>query len=196
MARRAVAELAPYRVRVAAGPVVTVALRPSSDPRAIGEFAVRAGSAAGPEYTARFDPAVSGLVLGRSAATAFGLGRPGAPRGARELWIGERQLREVATRVDTLAAPDAVRIGLDVLWSLHPTVDERSGILTLGRAAEAASINATVEQVPFVLTFPGLSLVPRVGVAPVPLGSPAGRALLRGTRWQIDAAQSTVVIAR
>ena len=100
MARRAVAELAPYRVVVVSGPVVSVTLRPSSDPQAIGEFAVRAGSAAGPEFTAQFDPAVSGLVLGRGAATAFGLGRPGAQRGARELWIGERQLREVATRVE------------------------------------------------------------------------------------------------
>lgn len=195
-ALRAIAAMAPYRVRVPDGPVVAVALRPSSDPPAIGTFAVRAQREARDEHVAAFDPTIQGLVLGRTAAAVFGVNASRAEAVVRELWIGERRLREIAVRVDSLAAPGEVRIGLDVLWPLSPMVDQRAGTLTLGRAPDPASLVGPVEQVPFVLLFPGMSLVPRVGVAPITLESAAARALLRGTRWRIDAAQSTVVIER
>lgn len=195
-ALRAIAAMAPYRVRVPAGPAVEVALRPSSDPRALGTFSVRAQRASRDEYAATFDPTVQGLVLGRAAAVAFGVdaARPGAV--VREFWIGERRLSDLAAHTDPLASPNEVRVGLDVLWPLHPVVDETRGILTLGRAPDPAARTARAEQVPFVLIFPGLSIVPRPGVSPMPLEGRAARALLRGTRWWIDAAQSTVVIER
>ena len=51
-------------------------------------------------------------------------------------------------------------------------------------------------RVPFVLRFPGLSLVPVVGQPPFAIEGPEGRAFLRGSRWQIDPTTSTVIVER
>jgi len=88
---------------------------------------------------------------------------------------------------------DEIRIGLDVLWSLQPIFDERAGTLTLGRSVTATS---TAQQLPWMLTFPGLLLVPEVGQPPLRIESARGRALLRGTRWQIDTRTATIRIER
>jgi hypothetical protein len=195
-ALRAMARMAPYRVRAVPGPVVAVPLRPAADPRSLGSFGVRAQRAARDEYQAVVDPTIEGVVLGRAAAAAFGVEGSRPDPTVRELWVGERRLGTLAARVDSLASPHEMRVGLDVLWPLHPRVDARAGILTLGRAPDLGAITGRVSQIPFVLTFPGLSLVTRPGVPPVAVESRAARALLRGTRWQIDAAQSTVVVER
>lgn len=185
-ALRALAMMAPYRVRVVAGPVVTVPLVASPDPRSLGRVAVRPRRVMREEVTAELDPTVTGLVVGRDAAQAFG---------APELWVGERRVSGFTRRVDSLASPGSVRVGFEIFWTLQPIMDHRAGTLTLGRAP-AAFAEASAEQVPFLLTFPGLSLVPRPGLAPIPIESRAGRELLRGARWQVHAAQSTILVER
>ncbi len=186
--QRAIAVMAPYRVRVAAGPVVAVPISSTTDRSALFAFPVRGARG---EFAALLDPRVRGVVLGRGAAEQFTM------RGGRvTLQIGARTLEGLEATVDSLATPDVVRIGLDALWALHPQVDERAGMLTLGRAPDPAAIPGRVEQIPFVLTFPGMLLVPRVGFPPFALESREGRALLRGARWQIDAATATITIER
>lgn len=190
--RRAKASFASYRVAAPPGPETTVALSPVLEARALWQLPVRVGDA---PHTALFDPSVSGVRVGRAAATALGLrGRP--PHSLANMSIGERRLARVDVSVDSLATPDEIRIGLDALWSLHPLVDERAGTLTLGRRPNASRIIGQVEQVPFVLTFPGMLLVPTVGQPPIGLETRAARALLRGTRWQVDAATATLIVER
>jgi hypothetical protein len=137
-------------------------------------------------------PRVAGAVFGREAALRFGV-REGQPVA---VWLGARRLEVLQPRVDSLLAPLSVHVGLDVLWPLHPQVDDRAQVLTLGRAPNPAAVQGRTEQVPFILTFPGMRLVPRVGAPPIALESRAARALLRGTRWQIDAATATLLIER
>lgn len=186
--QRALAAMAPYRVRVGDGPEIAVAITVTSDATALFAFPVRAGRG---EFMALFDPSVRGVVLGRAAAAMI------AQRNGRlTLRIDARTLEGVEASVDSTATPNEMRVGLDVLWGLHPQVDERASVLTLGRAPNPGAILGRVEQVPFVLTFPGMLLVPRVGSPPFALESRAGRALLRGTRWQIDAATATLMVER
>jgi hypothetical protein len=186
--QRAIAVMAPYRVRVSPGPVVAVPILATTDRTALFAFMVQAARG---ETAVLFDPQARGVVLGRAAAERFAV-----REGRVALQIGGRRLEGLEATVDSLATSDEVRIGLDALWALQPQVDERAGMLTLGRAPDPASIPGRVEQVPFVLTFPGMLLVPRVGAPPFALESREGRALLRGTRWQIDAATATVMIER
>jgi hypothetical protein len=193
--QRAREQMAPYREEVPAGPVTAVPLTPVADPTALGGFVVRARRG-GDEFSAVLDARVRGVVLGRAAAGAF------APRGPRdaaaptEIWIGERRVAALEAAVDSQISPRELRVGLDVLWELHPQVDARAGMLTLGREPDVGAITGPVQQIPFVLTFPGLHLVPRVGSAPVPIESRAGRALLSGARWQIDARTATLIVER
>ena len=197
--RRAIARMAPYRARVNAGDGVAVPYTPNTEPNTLGSFEVSLQRGVSGGFVAQLDPSVTGIVLGRRAAESFGVpgGVPGGEREARvrEVWIGELKLEGLRATVDTLASPGDVRIGLDVLWPLHLRVDERVGMLVLGRPPQATA-GARVERIPFVLTFPGLLLVMRPGEVPHAMASREGRALLRGSRWQIDAAQSTVVIER
>lgn len=189
---RAKAMMAPYRARVSDGPVVALPLRPSSEPTVMAVFDVRPSRAQDGAVDAALDLRVEGLVFGRTAAERFGVRRGGVVT----IWLGERRLEVTTVRVDSLAAPMSLRIGLDVLWPLHPQVDERAQVLTLGRAPNPAAVQGRTEQVPFVLTFPGLQLVPRVGAPPIALESRAGRAYLRGSRWQVDAATATLLVER
>lgn len=189
---RAKATMTPYRRRVDDGPAVALPLRPSAEPGVLAAFDLRPARGADEAVEGLLDLRSHGLVFGRAAAARFGL-RPGR---AVTIWLGERALEVTDARVDSLLAPLGVRVGLDVLWPLHPQVDERAQVLTLGQRPDPAGITGRVEQVPFVLTFPGLDLVPRVGAPPIALESRAGRAYLRGTRWQIDAATATLLVER
>ncbi len=190
--RRALASFAPYRVDAPPGPETTVPITTVLDARALWSVPVRIGDAS---YAALFDPSVAGARIGRGAAAALGVRGRTAPSLAN-VWIGERRLGRVEVTVDSLATPDEIRLGLDALWALHPLVDERAGTLTLGRRPNASRITGAVQQVPFVLTFPGMLLVPTAGRPPIGLETRAARALLRGTRWQVDAATATLIVER
>ncbi len=183
------AAILPYTSAAAAGEETTVPLTPSREPRTLGAVPVRSVRAAPATQLAIIDPNVTGVVMGRDAAQRFEVER-GRP--LRELWIGDRRLLRLAVRVDTLAGVDELRIGLDVLWGLQPLFDERAGTLTLGRAIGGAAS----QQIPWLLTFPGLQLVPEVGQPPLRIESVRGRALLRGTRWQIDTRAATIRVER
>lgn len=181
----------PYRVTVSDGPVVAIPIAPMvGDPTATLAFAARF-SARGDSLPVLLDLSVQGVRVGRRIAERLRL-----RAGRTSLWIGERRLDDLHVYVDSLGTPDEVRVGLDVLWPLHPQVDTRAGILTLGRAPNVAGIAGPVQQIPFVLTFPGVQLVPRVGQPPIALQSRAGQALLRMTRWQVDAATATLLVER
>lgn len=194
-AERAKAAMAGYRRAAPAGPVIAVPFTPADDPHAIGRFPVRARRG-GETAEALLDLTVVGVVLGVDAARALPLrGSRGAER-LEELWVAELRFTDLAVRVEPTLRPTDIRIGLDVLWPSHPLVDSHAGTMTLGRAPEVASLRGRVEQIPFVLAFPGMLVVPRVGSAPLRLESAPARALLRGTRWQIDAAQATLVVER
>lgn len=190
--RRALASFAPYRAAALPGPETTVPITPVLDARALWQLPLRID---GTTYAALFDPSVRGARVGRSAAAALGA-RGRGPHTLADAWIGERRLGRVELTVDSIAMPDEIRIGLDAVWALHPLVDERSGTLTLGRAPNASRMAGRVEQVPFVLTFPGMLLVPTAGQPPIGLETRAARALLRGTRWQVDAATATLIVER
>lgn len=190
--RRALASFAPYRVVAVPGPETTVPIMPVLDARALWELPVRIGGAS---YAVRFDPGVRGVRVGRGAAAALGV-RGRVPQVRDDVWIGERRLARVELTVDSLALPDEIRIGLDALWAFHPLVDERTGTLTLGRAPNASRLAGRVDQIPFVLTFPGMLLVPTAGQPPIGLETRAARALLRDTRWQLDAATATLIVER
>lgn len=185
-AQRALFAIAPYRVAAPDGEVVTLRITPATE--GLFSFPLRLGSE---DVTATFDPRVRGVVVGRMLADR-------ALRGRRlaALRAGTRELGEREVRVDSLMSPDGVRIGLDVLWALHPQVDERRLELTLGRAPNPMAVAANATRVPFLLTFPGMLLVPTVGRPPVALESREGRELLRGARWQVDAATATLIVER
>jgi hypothetical protein len=180
----------PYTSAAAAGEETTVPLTPARTPTLLGLVPVRSVRAAPATQLAGIDPNRTGLTMGELAATRFDVQR-GRP--LRELWVGERRLLRLRVTVDSTLAPDDVRLGLDVLWPLAPRFDERAGVLTLGRAVQ---VPAGATQIPWLLTFPGLQLVPRIGEPPVRIESAAARALLRGTRWQIDPRQATIVVER
>lgn len=184
------AAILPYTSAAAAGEEVTVPLTPAREPRTLGLIPVRSVRAAPAIQLAAIDPNVTGVVMGREAARRFEVER-GRP--LRELWIGDRRILRLAVRVDSLYGVDEIRLGLDVLWGLQPLFDERAGTLTLGRAISATD---GAQQIPWILTFPGLQLVPQVGQAPLRIESVRGRALLRGTRWQIDPRSATIHVQR
>lgn len=175
----------PYTRPAGSGAEVTLPWRPSRGAGLLGSVELRSRRG-GDALAADIDANVTGLVAGVAMASRLGL-RPGRALG--ELWLGERRLVDVAVRVDSTFGADELRLGLDLLWALEPLFDERAGTLTLGRRAVAAS---GAEQIPWLLTFPGLQLVPRIGAAPLRIESAAGRALLRGRRWQIDTRQATI----
>ena len=184
------AAVRPYTRAAAPGGETTVALRPSRPPGLLGSIDVRRSRAASEAVAGDIDANVTGLVAGVGAASVLGARRG---RELGELWIGERRLADVSMRVDSTLGVGELRIGLDLLWALEPIFDERAGTLTLGRRAPSAAAGT---QIPWVLTFPGLQLVPRVGEAPLRIESAAGRAMLRGTRWQLDPRQATIRVER
>lgn len=175
----------PYTRPAGVGAEVTLPWRASRSVGLLGTVDARLRQG-GDAFAADIDANVTGLVAGRAMASRLGLGRG---RSVEELWLGARRLVDVSVRVDSTLGADELRMGLDLLWSLEPLFDERAGTLTLGRRAVADS---GVEQIPWLLTFPGLQLVPRIGAAPLRIESAAGRALLRGRRWQIDTRQATI----
>lgn len=193
--RRAIAKMAPWRVNASAGAgETTVPFAVEADGPVLGTVLVRtavdAERAEGTEVRAGLDLRVTGVVVGGRARSARS-----AEAWRADVRIGDRVIRGVWVARDTALAAGDVRLGLDVLWGLHAMIDERAGLLTLGRAPGTARIPAS-GVIPIVIGFPGLALVPRPGVAPVALGSRAGRAMVRGRRWQIDEANAVIGLER
>jgi hypothetical protein len=193
--RRAIARMAPWRLNGAIGAgETTVGFRVIADGPVLGTVLLRTAlngeGGEGREVWAGLDLRVSGVVVGGRSS----VGRRGMTWRS-DVRIGERVIPGVLVSRDTLLAADSVRVGLDVLWGLHPLIDERAGTLTLGRAATMARTPAPYV-VPIVIGFPGLTLVPRPGVAPIALGSRAGRTMLRGRRWHVDEANAVIVVDR
>jgi hypothetical protein len=177
---RAIAELRPYRADSAVRGTATVPFAFAEDNRFIGFF--RAGSADGRSVTVTLDPRLTGFVV-RAAATA-----------PTELRLGELRLPLRTPQEDATIPEGEIRAGLDLLWRNGFLFDERMGTLTIGwRAGRSGGV---VTYVPVMLTFPGLSLVPRPGIPPIPLELEAARRLLRGRRWWLDAEQSALVVER
>lgn len=181
-----------------AGPEATVPIELTEDGRTLARFEARGPY--GPVWVT-LDPAAEGVSIrsiGDSSvrALSFGGRGPGAPVLIEELWIGPRRLTWLDATIDPTVPPGELRIGLDVLWRFHPIFDERTGTMTLPRVTALPTASAAATRVPFVLRFPGLSLVPVVGQPPFAIEGPEGRAFLRGARWQIDPTTSTVIVER
>lgn len=147
------------------------------------------------------DPRVEGVAVSSAADTMFRVQRFGGdlayePVLLHELSIGARTLAWIDAAVDPSVRSGELRVGMDVFWQLRPVVDERAGTITFPALGPRGTVPARAQQIPFVLTFPGLLLVPRPGVPPVPIASDGGRALLRGARWWLDQTEGTVVVDR
>ena len=182
-------------MRTAVGTVPFVFAREGD---AIGTFDLR-----GPAGVRRavLDSRVRGLLVARADDAAlkprsFGATGAGAPLIIDELWIGGMRLRGVEARVDASVTEGEVRVGIDLLWHLHPLFDEAKGTMTLSNAGTARRMGPTAIQIPFALAFPGMELIPTVGESPMALSSPRARALLAMSRWWWDATQATLVVER
>ena len=191
-ARLAAAD-APMRTEVGTVPFVF-----AREGDAIGTFDLR-----GPAGVRRavLDSRVRGLLVARADDAAlkprsFGATGAGAPLIIDELWIGGMRLRGVEARVDASVTEGEVRVGIDLLWHLHPLFDEAKGTMTLSNAGTARRMGPTAIQIPFALAFPGMELIPTVGESPMALSSPRARALLAMSRWWWDATQATLVVER
>ncbi|HET7457079.1 MAG TPA: hypothetical protein VFJ74_05430 [Gemmatimonadaceae bacterium] len=170
-------------------------------------------SLGGEAVEATIDPAVRGLVLDTAwarrpeDAKAFGARQSGgapAPVGAAlAVKLGELTLTNVPTRF--AAQPGgraAARIGVDVLAALAPTFDERTRTLTLRRGGRVAR-DLPGEHLPTVtlaagvwLASPSLAAGGASAPASASLSAERARALLRGTRWTMDARRGEVIVER
>ncbi len=191
-ARLAAAD-APTRTEVGTVPFVF-----AREGGAIGTFDLR-GSAG--VRRAVLDSRVRGLLVARADDAAlkprsFGATGAGAPLIIDELWIGGMRLRGVEARVDPSVTEGEVRVGIDLLWHLHPLFDEAKGTMTVSNAGTSRRMGPTAVQIPFALAFPGMELIPTVGESPMALSSPRARALLAMSRWWWDATQATLVVER
>jgi len=196
--RRAIGRMGPWRVNSSLGAEESsVEFRAVADGSVLGTVLLRTAlngeggeGGEGGEVRAGLDLRVTGVVVGGRGVLVRG-----ASTWRSDVRIGERVIAGVQVLRDTSLAADSVLFGMDVLWGLHPIFDERAGTLTLGRAVRMTRSPAP-HVVPIVIGFPGLTLVPRPGVAPLALGSRAGRAMVRGRRWQIDEANAVVIVSR
>ena len=176
----------------------TVVFSFANDDRVLGRFELRGRNGT---VRATLDPRVNGLLLHSAddaalVPTRFGASGRGAPLLVRELWIGTRRLRGVEARVDPDVPAGEVRLGLDVLWALHPVFDEPRGTMMLPAGSAPGRAPNGARQIPFARSFPGVWHVPAPGLVPSPIESARGRALLAGSKWRFDPEQATVIVER
>jgi hypothetical protein len=179
------------------GPEASVPMQMTEDAHTLLRFEAR--TARGPVWVT-IDPRTEGVAIA-STDTMFRVQRFGGdmayePVLLHELTIGARVLRWIDAVVDPSVRAGELRVGMDVFWQLRPVVDERVGTITFPGLGSSETVPARARQIPFVLAFPGLMLVPQPGVPPVAVESDGGRALLRGARWWLDVAAGTVVVTR
>ena len=176
----------------------TVPFRFTHTPGALGSFDLR-----GPGGTRRavFDPGARGLSVSRADDAAlrprsFGARGPGAPLLIDALWIGETLVLGVEARVDPGVPDGEVRVGLDLLWSFQPIFDEIDGTMTLSAPGTIIPESPSALQIPFVLGFPGIWLIPTVGDSPVEVSSARARTLLAKSRWWWNGVHATLSVER
>ena len=169
----------------------TVALQPN-EALGLGQIGMTVN---GVPVRADVHPTVNGLVLPSSMELFAAIATTGASGDttygvARSITIGSVRLGPVP--VALIPRLQTGRIGLDLLSQLTPTFDGAAHTLTVHSVAEPAAGS----RLPVLLTFPGVSFVPRPGAAPVALDAPAGRAALRGTRWTLAVAEGAIIVAK
>jgi len=167
---------------------VTVALEPN-EIAGLGRVTLTVG---GENVDVDIDPAADGLVLpSNGAVTAaslqFGMHDSTSVAVVYAVGIGAMRLANVPARLSPVARPT---IGLDVLAPLMPTFDAGAHALTLRQHPAQGQ----GDLLPIVLGFPGLSFVARQGQPLVSMGSAAGRAALRGSRWTFDVRRGAIVV--
>lgn len=176
--------------RTRSGPDSSVVPLEPNEVFGLGRIALRVGETI---VRADVDPAVEGLVL-PAVLDLTGILQLFGSRGdtifaaAAVVSIGAQSLANVPVRLEPDARP---RVGLDLLASLTPTFDLAARRLTLRGAVPPPPAG---DQVPFLLGFPGVRIVPRRGEPPVALESPAGRSALRGARWTFDVRRGAIVV--
>lgn len=184
------------------GPAVTVPITMTEDGRTLAFLWLTVRGASGDVLVrATIDPTREGVAVASAddpafAMRAFGGRGAGTPVLMERLSIGERTLEWIDAYVDPAVPPGEVRIGIDIFWRLRPVIDERAGTMTLPFAGERTVAPPRASHLPVMLAFPGLMLVPSPGVPPFGVESAEGRAYLRGTRWRLDPANSTIIVER
>lgn len=173
---------------------VTVAFQPTSSD-ALGRFMLVIGL---DTVATDLDPESDELVLGDHRAYAqyvelFGSSVRGVSTVAvlREARIGGLILERVPARLDARLGPQRARMGLSLLAALAPTVDADAGVMTLRRTGELGPMMGRA-RVAIVLGFPGVRVARRDRL--VPIGSPAGRAVLATARWTLDLRHGELIL--
>jgi hypothetical protein len=167
---------------------VTVALAPNEF-AGLGRITLTVG---GENVDVDIDPTTDGLVLPPNGAVTaaslqFGMHDTTSVAVVYAVGIGAIRLVNVPARLSPVARPT---IGLDILAPLMPVFDAGAHALTLRQHAAQAQ----GDLLPFVLGFPGVSFVARPGQPLVAMGSAAGRAALRGSRWTFDLRRGAIVV--
>lgn len=180
------------------GAEATVPMQMTEDAQTLLRFEAR--TARGPVWVT-VDPRTEGVAVSSAADTMFRVQRFGSdmayePVLLHELSIGARTLTWIDAVVDPSVRAGELRVGMDQFWQLRPVVDERALAIAFPALGSSPTVPAQAQQIPFVLKFPGLMLVPRPGVPPVSIESEGGRALLRGARWWMATDEGTVAIVR
>lgn len=180
------------------GEEVTVPMTMTEDGRTLLRVVVRTERGT---VMATVDPSIDGVAVSSASDSlvpvrTFGARGAGAPVLVGEISIGDRRLAWLDGTIDPQVPVGEMRIGLDVFWHLRAIVDERAGTLTLPARAARVTVTPGSQRIPFMLGFPGVWLVEMPWRAPVAIEGPEGRAMLRGTRWQLDAEAATVNVVR
>jgi len=168
--------------------LVTVPLRPN-ELAGLGRIRIGIGDV---ELDADIDPSLPGLFLPSTLEIATAVeptGASGDTTFAVAQWLKFGGLRLGPVPVALIPGRAVARIGLNLLGRLTPTFG--SGELTL--RADPPSV-AAGESWPVMLMFPGITLVPGTGAAPVMLHQAAGRAVLRGREWTLDLSKGEIAV--
>ena len=149
----------------------------------------------GERLEADIQPLASGIALPSSMAL-FAAVEPVGARGdttfavAQSVAIGGVTIGPVPVML--VPSLRTARLGLDVLALLQPTFDYVARTLTV--RSEPSDVPG--QALPILLTFPGVSFLPREGQGPVGLHTVAGRAALRGARWTLHLSGGAIVLSR
>jgi hypothetical protein len=184
--------LAAQPPRASGADSVTVSFEPSSV-RGLGRVRLIVDR---DTLAADIDPNLDGLEVGeRPAGDSLIVPFPDA-RGLRTIVvqraaIGDLVLERVPARIDPELGPARARIGLTLLAKYAPTVDAGAGVLTLRRNGRVAA-TTRARRIPMLFDLPGIRIARPGG--PVPIESPAGRAILAEARWTIDLRRGELVL--